>query len=457
MISSVRPSLGVTQSLVRASVPLSIGAAFVVGWAFVHHRTLVELCAALLTTAPLLFSPRARIVFIILGGLLIFHSSSDLTAGKLYFLVGAAVAVAGALSHQRAFVNDPVRRDLAPLFAASRAFVVLIFASLIVSIAYGTPHRSWLRDVSPYLLVTAAPLLAYDAQKALSARALRRLLVISGVAGTAAFAAQWLSSRHIVSISNVFGLPTFLLGAALFSYAMAIVLEGDRRRAGWFVLASAILTGLVATGTRSSVILLVAPIAIILGARRRFARRSIRFVLVIPAASLLVVLGVQSLIKFTGAHRDVFEARIHLIRHTGTSSDQSYSDRLAQTHAAWHVFKRSPLLGVGPGYQISWEDPTGLLKSSAFVDSPVEYLVKFGLLGLWPLLLLVWAILRTLRLLRRRTGERTIAQLAILGFGGIFVSWWALGVPFDDKGFASGFLLLLALALSEASAVSPSR
>ena len=457
MISAARPPFAGAHPLVRLSVPLSICAALVSGWAFVHHRTMVEAAAALLTTLPLLLCPRLRVVFIVFGGLLIFHSSATLTPPKLYFLLGAAVAVAGALLHLPRLARDPLRRDLAPLFAASRAFAVLIFISLIVSIAYVTPHRSWLRDVSPYLLVAAAPLLAFDAQAAWSERALRRLLVLAGLAGTAAFAVQWLSNRHIVSISTVFGLPTFLLGAALFSYAVAVVLEGDRKRLGWFLLASAILVGLIATGTRSSGILLAAPIAIIFGGRRRFVRRSIRLAIVIPAAAFIAFLGVQSLIRLTAAHQDVFQARVHLLRHTGTASDQSYTDRLNQTKAAWREFARSPVFGVGPGYQISWVDPTGAERSSAFLDSPVEYIAKFGLLGLWPLVLLIWAVQRTLRLLRRRTGERTIGQLAIIGFGAIFICWWVLGVPFDDKGFASGLLLLLALAFSEAAAMSRPR
>jgi O-antigen ligase len=220
------------------------------------------------------------------------------------------------------------------------------------------------------------------------------------------------------------------------------------------MLASAILAGLIATGTRSSLILLAVPIAIILGARRHFARRSIRFAIVIPAASLLVLLGVQFLIRFTSAHRDVLQQRAQLLSHTGTSSDQSYVDRLAQTSAAWKVFKRSPVLGVGPGYVFTWVDPTGLEKSVTVIDTPAEYLAKFGLLGLWPLFVLALSVARTLGRLRKRTGGRTIGQLAIVGLAGAFLSWWALGVPFDDKGFAIGFLLLFALALSEASSLS---
>ena len=451
MIVTARPSFGMADRFVRASIPLSICAAFVVGWAFVHHQTMVVYAAALLTMLPLLFSARVRIIFLILGGWLIFQSSPNLTPPKMYFLVGVAVSVAGALARRRYFRDDPVQRDLAPLFVAARAFGVLIVVSLVVSLAYHTPHRLWLRDVSPYLLFIAAPMFAYDAKTAFSQQALRRLLVIAGIAGAAAFAVHWLSSRGILHISGAFGLPTFMLGAALFSYAMAVVLEGDRGRLLWLLLASGILAGLVATGTRASLILLAAPLAIIVGSRRHIARRSIRLAIVIPAVLLFVFLGVQSLIKYTGAHQNVLQQRISLLRHTGSSSDQSYKDRLAQTTAAWKVFNRSPLLGVGPGYPITWVDPTGLERSTPVIDSPVEYLAKWGLLGLWPLAVLAWAVWRTLALLRRRTGERTIGQLAIIGYAGAFVAWWALGVPFDDKGLTSGFLLLLALALSEAS------
>jgi hypothetical protein len=164
-----------------------------------------------------------------------------------------------------------------------------------------------------------------------------------------------------------------------------------------------------------------------------------------------VLLGVQALISLTGADRAAFLSRIQLVSQTGSSSDESYEDRLAQTRVAWHAFQESPVLGVGPGHLFEWTDPSGNELSATVIDTPVEYLAKFGIVGLWPMLVLVWATARTLRLLRLRTGRRTVPQLAIVGLAGAFVIWWALGVPFNDKGFASGFLLLLVLALSEAS------
>jgi O-antigen ligase len=416
-----------------------------------HHRTLVLLTAALLTTAPLLFSARARTLFILFGGLLVFQSSDQLTPPKLYFLMGTAVCVAGALRNYGRLADDPARSDIGPLLAASRAFALLILVSLFVAIADGTPQKPWLRDVTPYLLFAAAPLMAYDAQTVWSHRALRRLLVFAGLVGTAAFAAQWLSNRHIVNISSVPALPTFFLGAALFATAMAIVLEGERRRLPWLLLASTILAALVATGTRSTFIFVAVPLAIIVGARRHFARRSIRFAIIVPAVAALVLVGVEALITFTGADRSALTSRFQVLGETGTSSDLSYQDRLIQTRVAWDAFKTSPVLGVGPGHQFEWVDPSQFEHQQTTVDSPAEYLAKFGLLGLWPLIVLAWAVARTLRRLQLRAGERTVGQLAVIGLAGAFVAWWALAVPFNDKGLPMGFLLLLALALSEAS------
>jgi O-antigen ligase len=441
------------HAAVRASVPLSACAALLTGWLFLNHRSLVVLTAALLATLPLLFSPVARVAFVVFGGLLVFHSAAELTPPKLLFLFGVAVSVAGALARAQHFKRDPAHRAVAPLFAASRAFLVLILVSLPVSMAHQTPHKEWLRDAAPYLLFAVMPLLAYDAKTGLSERALRRLLLVAGLAGTIAFVAQWLSSRGIANVS-VFGLPTIMLGAALFAYAIAVVLEGDRQRLRWLVLASAILAGLLTTGTRSAVIVLAAPIAIVLGARRHFARRSVRLAIVLPAAVLLIALGVQSVLRTTGAKRDKLDSRVQLLFHTGGSTDQSYAARLAVTRASWKVFRQSPLLGAGPGYPISWEDSNGVQTSATSVDSAVSYLAKFGLLGLWPLAVLAWSLRRVLRLLREQTGERTIGQLALIGFAAVFVAWSVLQVPFEDKGLASGFLLLLALALSESSAAS---
>jgi O-antigen ligase len=433
-----------------AAVPASVAAALLAGRLVITHRHMAELAAALVLMLPLLVSPRIRTLFIVFGGLLVFQSSDALSTRKLLFLMGAAVCVAGALANTWKLSRQPGSREIAPLFAASRAFVVLILASLPVSLAYGASHKEWVRDASVYLLFAAAPVLAFDAQTGFTPRGLRRLLVAAGAAGTAAYAAQWLSSRGILHIPGSFGLPTFLLGGALFAYAMAVVLEGERGRLRWLLVAAIVFAAYVVTGTRSSLVFLAAPVAILIGARHHAARRFLRLAIALPIAALLVGLSVQYFVREAGAKGDVLTQRLQLLYHSGSVRDGSYIDRRNQDLAAWKLFKQHPLLGTAPGHPIPWINNSGSRISAATVDSPVEYLAKFGLVGLWPLAVLVVSTGRMLRRLRRRTEGRSIAQLALIGYAGIIVAWSALSVAFDDKGFASGVLLLLAVALSEA-------
>ena len=430
----------------------SVFAAAVAGCLLAIYPALVALPAALCFALLLFFSPRSRILFLIFGGLLVFQSSDELTPQKMLFIMGLGVSIVGAYLRARESPARAVRHDVAPLFRVSIAFVLLVVASLPVALVHGTLLTAWLRDVSPYLLFAAAPLFALDAATAFSERGLRRLLVVAGTAGCAAFAAHWLSRRGIVDVPNAFGLPTFLLGAALFSYAMAVVLEGDRHRLRWLALASAVAAAFLSTGTRSTVVLAAAPLAIVVGSRRHFARRSIRLAVVLPAVAALVVIGYQSFVQATGADRRALEGRMALVLRTGGSGDRSYFDRRSQTAAAWAVFKDAPVLGAGPGHPITWVDSFGATISSANVDSPASFFAKFGLLGLVPALILAVSFVELLRRLHARSGRRTIGQFGLIGFAGVFVAWSTLGMPLEDKGFASGFLLLVAVALRESAA-----
>jgi O-antigen ligase len=438
-----------------AIATLTIPTGTLLGWLLVTKPTLAFLPAALLLCIPLLISPRVRVVYIVFGGLLVFQSSDQLTTTKLLFLGGAAVAFVGALVHSRRFTRTAAYRDLLPLFWSSLAFAALLLVSFSVANFMGTSQKAWLRDVAPYVLFACAPLFALDAQTALSARALRRLLVAAGVVGVVFFGAQWLSNRGIANVSSAaVGLPTILLGGSLFAYAIAVVLEGRRGWLRWLVLASLVFIVLITTGTRSAAVLLAAPLAIVVGSRRRFTRRAVRLGVAIPLAALLIALGTQSLLKLVHANRSALETRIALVFHTGGSSDHSYEDRISQTKAAWRLFKHHPLLGTGLGYSIAWRDSFGRLTSSVNIDSPVAYVSKFGLLGIVPLVVFVAAFASFLRRLRWRTGGTTTTQLAVIGFGAIVAAWSLLQVPFEDKGLSSGLLLLFALAASEAASAA---
>jgi O-antigen ligase len=434
----------------RWAVALAAAAgAALVGWLLVVFPPPVLLLAAVGPVLLLASSPRLRVVFFVFGGIFVFQSSPELTPLKLAFLGGAAVSVVGALVHSRTLRRHPAYFDVAPLLRASVAFVALVLVSLPVALAYGSSPTAWLRDVAPYVLFAAAPLLALDAQSAWSAHALRLLLLIAGIIGCAAFTATWLSARGIASVPPI-GLPTLLLGAALFAYAVALVLEGERGSLVWALIASLVIAGLVSTGTRSAAVLLIAPLAIVVGSKQGSGGRTFRLLVVVPAIALVVVLGVRSVVTATGANTDALASRIELLTQTGSAADGSFLERRLQTQGAWDMFVAAPVLGQGPGRPIAWTDAGGRVTEWQSVDSPLGYAAKFGVVGLLPLAVLAYGFVLTLQRIRCRARAITPAYLALVGYAAILVAWSALQVPFEDKGLASGFLLLLALALAEA-------
>jgi O-antigen ligase len=442
-----------------AIATLSASLAAVLGWAYVNHEALALLPAVLLVSIPLVLSARVRFVVVVFGALAVFQSSEELNSSKLLYLFALGISFGAVVFRLPRLVGSPGYYVLAPMLRASVVMFGLVATSLPVSILNEVPQKVWLRDVAPYILVACAPLFALDAQASMSARALRRLLVAAGTLGALAFTVQWLTSRGIADLGFVpVGLPTLLLAASVFAYGSSALLHGDRQRAAWGALTSLVFAMLLTTGTRTTLVLLAAPLAIVVGSQRRLAQRSVRLAAAVPVAALLVFLGTQGVIHATNADREALSARTSLLFSTGDrSSDRSLIDRLAQTSAAWELFSSSPIAGVGPGTLIVWSDSFNVIKESTTVDSPISFLAKFGALGLIAAGFLVTGFMSTLKRLRQRTGTPTVVQLALIGYGAVVVGWSLLLNPYEDKGFAIGLILLLAVAAREAEEATWSR
>ncbi|MGH3134085.1 MAG: O-antigen ligase family protein [Gaiellaceae bacterium] len=433
--------------------------AFALGWAYVSRSTLALLPAALLASLPLVLSARVRVVVVVFGALTVFQSSDELTTSKLLYLFGLAVAFGAVVFRLPRLVDSRAYHDLAPMLRASVVTFGLVAASLPVSMLNDVPQKAWLRDVAPYILVACAPLFALDAQASMTARALRRLLVVGGTLGALGFTVTWLTNRAIADLSFIpVGLPTFLLAATAFTYGTSMFLHGNRRRFAWVVFTSLVFAMLLSTGTRTTLVLLAAPLVIAFGSQHRLAQRSLRLAVAVPVAALLVVFGAQGVVHVTNANREALSARADLLFSTGEKrEDRSYIDRLAQTSATWDLFRSSPIAGVGPGTPIVWSDSFNVVHASTTVDSPLSFLAKFGLLGLIAAGLLVAGFVSMLRRLRARTVKPTVIQLALVGYGAIVVGWSLLQNPYDDKGLAIGLILLLAVATREAEDATRAR
>jgi O-antigen ligase len=396
----------------------------------------------------LLVSPTARITFLVFGGLLALQSSEGLDLIKLGYLSGVLVSFAGALFSLSQRRNEPAFRLAVPLLRASVAFFLLIIVSSLVASAHGVLRTDWLRDVAPYVLFASAPIFALDAQAWLSRKILLRLLFIAGSFATFSFAIHWLSVRQIATlpISRV-ALSSFFFPAALFAYGAAASLQGASTRIRWLAVTSSIFALLIVTGTRSTFVLLFIPLAIAIGARRYFAVRSLRLAVVAPVLVALALGAAYSVVLATGASTKILSQRISILKGTGqSSSDASYNDRLAQSHAAWKVFEENPVFGAGPGTTFSWVANNGTKNSSFILDTSLTFPAKFGIVGLSVVALLISSWIAFLRRICSFNHPRT-ETLALIGLAAVAIPGAFLAIPFEDKGFTLGLVLVLALAL----------
>lgn len=448
---------GRLRSATRA--PLDAVAAFaalmvsiLAGTLVVSRPSLAFLPIAVLAAALLMVDPRARIAVVLFGGLFLLQTPGGLDAKKLAFLAGVAVAFLGAFLNVQKLRATPAYRLARPLVAASVVLVALAVVSLPVAHMNGIPPQNWLRDIAPYLLFASAPVFALDAQAAIGSRILLRLLMAVGMLGAIAFAVQWLGRRGIayLPISRV-AVATLFVPAALFSYAMSSALARTARRTWWFLLAACLLGLVIATSTRSTLVFLVAPLAIVFGARRQLTTRSVRLVVLAPLAVVLTLAVAEGVIIAAGANQEVLQKRVRIFKSTGDAEkDASYTDRITQSIVAWNTFKANPLYGAGAGTAFEWK-PQGLpSRSSSILDTPVTFPAKFGLLGLATVLLVVGKYWSFTRVLARRRREPTVAQLALVGYLAVVASSAILNNPLEDKGLSFGLILVLALVLGEA-------
>lgn len=426
--------------LVSLLVALEIGAAVTT------NRIAALLPLATLIGLVLLIDARARIIFIVFGGLLTLQSSDTLGTVKLAYLAGVFVSFGGAL-FALSRVGDSTRRLAMPLLRSSVAVSLLILVSLFVAHAHGIARTDWLRDVAPYALFAAAPVFALDAQATLSQKALLRLLVGAGALATLSFGTHWLQQRHIATLPlSRLALSSFLLPAALFAYASAAALHKERRRIAWLAVAAVVFALLIVTGTRSTLMLALVPVVAAIGARRYLSARFFRLVLLAPVALVVMVVAAYTVIRVTGASTKVISERVTILKQTGTSEDASYADRRAQTDAARAVFSDNPILGAGPGTYFEWRVTNGGKRSAFILDSPMAFPAKFGLVGLVVVGFLVLshgAFMRSaFRFAHPRPETLAVAAYALLTITSSF-----LANPLEDKGYTLGLVLLLALVL----------
>jgi hypothetical protein len=422
----------------------------------------------------LAFDGRFRLAFVLFGGMLALQSSPTLDATKIAYLVGTALCLAAALA-----ALWGARRSLAvgrgaPWIAASAALAMLIAVSFLVARGNGTSITDWLRDVAAYGLFAAVPVLALDGQASTSRKVVVGMLVVAGLLGGFSWAIEWLGRRQILELPfSRLVFPSGQLPGLLYLFALAMALTASRRLVAWVMVAGLILSLFLVTGTRSSLLLLIGPLAMAALAGWARMRTSIWTIVSHGAVAATLVVAFQIALALPVALRpgpttgepgssgsaapsvpSVLGDRLGSIPGAlqNPASDQSLRERVAQYRAAWALFISSPILGVGPGHSIDWVDSSGQPRTGFTADTPLVLPAKFGVVGILVLSGAAVAYGLTVRTALRRD-RQSVVTLTLVGYGAWTVVSLPLGFPVEDKGASLALMLLLALAFIEGGRV----
>jgi len=418
----------------------------------------------------------ARPLVVVVGALLVLQSSQGLDLAKLALLAVTVVALFGSVVAAWRARNSSLALAARPWLIASVIITVIVGLSLPVALVNGTSASAWLRDAASYLLVAAAPWLAFDLGSSVSPSVATLATVIAGSLATVSFTITWMQRHNLLDLPlDRLVLPSFALATGFFALIMARSIWGGRDRMAWAVAAAATVVLLLMSGTRTTLALTAIPIVLFLDALRMGGRGIARTALaptVVPllAVALFVMPGMLASVSGQTAGPDAAAGasaapagpgaaaaarptpdsggRFGTLTAVAAGSDPSTSLRLAQYKSAWHIFVSAPLVGHGPGVPIPWTNYDGTTVAESTADTPLTILAKFGLFGIVIWAALGWATILTLRRLHRLGPPGFVARSALLGFAAGVVALSPFGPQLEDKGTGLALILLLGLALS---------
>lgn len=399
-----------------------------------------------------------RLWIVLFGGLTVLQSSEGLGTGKILYLFACFLIVCIAILRIH-LLHDTIAIRMCQVFLLSSAvwtFVVLY--TLPLAHLRGTDIMNWLRDSVPYLLLAVVPVIAIDVviplQKSPESKIPQWTLVVYGVLSTLGFTSHWLSQRGIAELPMSGMLfSTMIVPTLLYCFALSKAFHGDSHKTAWIVLAvftAAMVTG---TGTRTSLLLFIVPLAVLAFQRRVSIGRMLAngFVYVMLACVIAIFLGTIGA-RWLNVDIDSIGERIVSVTELTSDSDagQSFVERSTVTEISWDAFYSAPVSGLGPGHVYEWEVPYSRDMQTAFIlDSPFALVAKFGIMGVLAFggtLLALWVLQRTLV---RFGGGHSVAGSTIQCFLAATLLFALLGSPIDDKGFSFSVLLLLIVGLQE--------
>lgn len=386
-------------------------------------------------------NPRVRASGVCLGTLLVFQSSDQLTPPKLAVLAIVVLSAALGFSAPSAGLK-PIK-----VWTLATAGILAVLSARAIVFQNHDPTLV-VRDVAPYVLLLLAPLVAKDFARN-GVDWLRALTVVVGVFGAVGFIAAWATKRGYANLPAL-GLPSSILVTLGVSVCAANAVTARRSWPWWFVTV-ALISASLATGTRNMLINVLAPIVILVWARRRSgglrrkARRSLKTLVVVGPFAAAVAVFTLGVVGFdTGQAFDRVATVFDL--DAGDGSTASIDERRIQDDAARTQYDTSPILGGGPGHQYLVYRPTSnTFTTGITIDSSLSVPAKWGIVGTVALLGLLWSwwqFLRPRKLL-------TFWSLVTLGVAPVLVLQSLLTNTLEDKGLPLVLFLLGAGTLAE--------
>ncbi len=419
-----------------------------------------------------------RASIIVFGAMVALQSSQDFDVVKVAYLGAAALALVGSVWTVCQRRGDPLVGFAAPWLAASLLIAGLVALSLPVAMSHGTAFPTWLRDAAAYALVVAGPWVAIDLAWSTTRRGALKMIVIAGGLATVSYAVVWVQRRGITDLAvDRLVLPSFMLATTLFAVTVALAVSAQRGRYRWAAVASVTIALLLLAGTRTTLAILIAPIAILAVAWQNpsgdlRSRRLVPALLPMLTAGIIVastqLTWAIDLGQLGGSGTNVggsggatgsssptqdphsLGGRYDTFGSVISGRDASMQDRIAQTRAAWDLFLTSPIVGSGLGAAVPWTTTTGHLDTEFTADTPVLVLAKFGALGLVLVGVLGAAWVITIRRLKPGGRITQTSRLALVGLGAAILLLTPFGWQLEDKGTGLAIILVLGLAFTEA-------
>lgn len=411
------------------------------------HPPAALIAASMPVVGWMVATPSRRLWTTVFGGLLAL-GSDGLTIPKMIYLAVMVVIVTAVVGR---FVSGRARHIPAPVFASAVTFVGVLLLASVGGAFRGNAPLDILRDTATYMLIPAAALVVADAAPSVTRRAGRAVLLVTGLMSSVFVWIEWVQLRGYVELSiGDFFLPSGFPAVALWSYSIVRITREGRQAIWWLVPAVVSIGFPLATGTRSAILYLLAPVGMLVAAARHGERR---YALRVAAAGpLLVLLAVALLLVLADQEDSTQQALSRLqslqqLEVENLDEAPSLAARWVQNRTAAEAVADQPLLGQGPGHRFEFsyqvKGPLEASLSTFTMDTSLTVVAKLGLLGT---AVLIWFLLTTSRCLAplHPAWSQTMS-----GFLAVLIPMMVLNNPLENKGLAIAVAIMLASGAAE--------